>query len=376
MKPLVLFQTLVIAGCFNAAMAMAADDYVPQPGQFPPADAGAVYSGELISVDHVNRRGALRLAGDGVDDRYHWAPPFKFALLPYGAVYFHGAPAELKDIPLGTVLHGRFVLPPAGDTTIPVPAEGAHYVPKQNHAVLLEDNVSFSLRNGIQWQIDFVDPKQGTLKVKPLGKPLKESVAREQVLEFDNSTRVWKGRQSATLTDLTPGHLVQFNLTWAPEWKNGQMHLADIWLDDESLQVARERQRQIHLRYEKVHGLPGWIDHVEHQPAGKGILTVTVFAGRDTALTDEIKQGQGLRIAAAENTLRTWWGDHDYKYGPVIELKRIEQPPAGSSGIQIRMQCDELLEGFRPTRIVRLFPHNWPRIKLPPEERVKTLDDR
>jgi hypothetical protein len=29
-----------------------------------------------------------------------------------GIIRYHGAPADLRDIPLGTMLHGRFYLPP------------------------------------------------------------------------------------------------------------------------------------------------------------------------------------------------------------------------------------------------------------------------
>ena len=38
-------------------------------------------------VDAVNRRGVLRLDGDG--------PLHYFAMLPYGMIGYHGAPAEL-----------------------------------------------------------------------------------------------------------------------------------------------------------------------------------------------------------------------------------------------------------------------------------------
>ena len=50
-------------------------------------------------VDAFNRRGALR-NGDGASDprrRY-------FAMLPYGMVKFHGAPAEVRDLPIGDPL--------------------------------------------------------------------------------------------------------------------------------------------------------------------------------------------------------------------------------------------------------------------------------
>ena len=31
---------------------------------------------------------------------------------PYGVIRYHGAPADLRDIPLGTVIHVRGFLPP------------------------------------------------------------------------------------------------------------------------------------------------------------------------------------------------------------------------------------------------------------------------
>ena len=40
-----------------------------------------------------------------------------FAMLPYGMIRYRGAPAELRDIPIGTVLYGRFYLPPDPKTS-------------------------------------------------------------------------------------------------------------------------------------------------------------------------------------------------------------------------------------------------------------------
>src|SRR3954454_8483765 len=88
---------LLLLGSTSAERAAEAE-FVPTPGKFPPAGAGVYLAGELVSVDHVNRRGALRLVGDGVDDRYHSAPSHRFAMLPYGTLRYHGAPAELRDI--------------------------------------------------------------------------------------------------------------------------------------------------------------------------------------------------------------------------------------------------------------------------------------
>ena len=82
----------------------------PEAGKFPPLEKAHSYRGELVFVDHANRRGSIRVQGSGMFFRND---PHPFAMLPYGIVRYHGAPADLRDIPLGTVLHVRAFLPPA-----------------------------------------------------------------------------------------------------------------------------------------------------------------------------------------------------------------------------------------------------------------------
>lgn len=127
-----LRSLVVMTALTTIAAAAGADtraDYVPELGTFPPSGVGVELAGELVTLDHVNRRGGPRLDGDFEEDRYDPAPSFAFALLPYGEVYFHGAPADLHDLPLGTRLSGRFLLPPEGDTTIP--AVASKYLPRR-----------------------------------------------------------------------------------------------------------------------------------------------------------------------------------------------------------------------------------------------------
>ena len=90
----------------------------------------------------------------------------------------------------------------------------------------------------------------------------------------------------------------------------------------------------------------------------------------------QAKPRGGASIAAGEPTLRTWWQEHDSKNGPVLDVKEIPTPPLGSSGLQFRVHIRELLEGYRPGRIIRFRPNGFPNVKLPPEERVQNLDDR
>ena len=90
--------------------APAADEpFRPEAGKFPSVEKAHSYRGELVFVDHANRRGSLRVQGVGTFRRND---PQPFAMLPYGIIRYHGAPADLRDIPLGTVLHVRAFLPP------------------------------------------------------------------------------------------------------------------------------------------------------------------------------------------------------------------------------------------------------------------------
>ena len=66
----------------------------PEPGKFPPIAQAKSYRGELVYVDHINRRGSLRLHIDG---HFHEGRLHDFAMLPYGVIYYRGAPAQFLE---------------------------------------------------------------------------------------------------------------------------------------------------------------------------------------------------------------------------------------------------------------------------------------
>ena len=102
--------TLYLGMSLLAITSSAQDEvFRPVAGEFPPLEKAHAYRGELVFVDHANRRGSIRVEGVG---KYFRNAPHPFAMLPYGIVRYHGAPADLRDIPLGTVLHVRAFLPP------------------------------------------------------------------------------------------------------------------------------------------------------------------------------------------------------------------------------------------------------------------------
>ena len=150
---------------------------------------------------------------------------------------------------------------------------------------------------------------------------------------------------------------MQVNLTWDPNWGYGKFHVLDLWLDQKALDVAAEVQRQTHIRYQRYHWLPGWVDKVTYdadKPNGSGTVYVTLFGGMDPSLYEEVGGSRNAQIAIAEPTLRTWRKDQDAQGGPLLEVKKLPNPPLGSSGIQIRVQVRHMLEGFRTGGIVRV----------------------
>lgn len=83
-------------------------------GEFPPSDSGTYIAGELVFIDPINRRGGIRLDGNPPGDRYHSGPLHYFAMLPFGMIWYNGAPASF-------VISSRhpyswiFLLPPEGE---------------------------------------------------------------------------------------------------------------------------------------------------------------------------------------------------------------------------------------------------------------------
>lgn len=363
--------------------------YVARLDEFPPADAGVDLAGELVAADHLLRRGGLRLDGDFNEDRYRWSPTFSFMLLPYGTVSYLGATADLIDVPLGTRLQGRFLLPPDGDQVFKKPAVPfdwiKKFVPAHNRAVRLEDDFSHAVRTGRAWKLQGLDREKGQLTVVAVttaGEPVAD--AKPVVRTVDAATRIWKENGFGTLDNLAAaaaaGAVVQANLTWAPGWVNQQFHASDVWLDEASRKAATERQREIHRRRTLHYRLPARIKKVEHKGGGNGIVTVTLLAGYDPEIYAAFfdnggspgRMSTGVGITPVEPSLRVW--DSGASWGSVAKRRTIENPPPGSSGIELDISTNLLLEGFRPGRYVRLGSQTdatWPKSNLPPEVRIK-----
>ena len=396
----VLGSLLIVASAFAANEApgtknkeQAAEVYRPEAGKFPPIEKAHTYQGELVFVDHVNRRGSLRVLGVGVFRRND---PHPFAMLPYGMVRYHGAPADLRDIPLGTILHVTAYLPPDPKlSSVPVlpvdnkDRDANHYrgigvFPAENHVLLLEDEPSYCQRIGMAWKLKGVDlekpatPILATLEPKQGG----DGKPAEQKLTFDNATRIWRGREALSVADLIAegkktldGQPVRLGLVWKP-CPDGiflRLHISDIWLDDASLQRAAQNQAETHKAFIRSRWMPAHVDNVEYGKFGRAKVTVTLFGGMDPALYADFQKGNPALINAAENTLKHAGGHygpaHMASKGPIADVVKLPgEAPMGSSGIQVSMETDLIIEGIRPGKVVRIRPGLWPAVDLPREE--------
>ncbi len=349
-------------------------------GRFPPENSAHAISGELIYVDHLERRFQLRVDRDDSQQAGHLDLPLDSVMLPYGSIYYHGAPAALQDIPLGTHLHGLYYLKAPDDKSSPL--SGAYRRVTSEAAfkrcLRLEDDFSHDARKMQTWKIDAVN-----LAEKNLTATLHRdgtAVGKPKLFNLLASTHVRTGSGFGTLESLAAGQLVQINITWATLYGPGR--ILEIWLDEPSRQLATAQQLERHRDQVRDHGLPGWVEAVDDE---KQIVTITFFDGVDPKLfaemtgineephgwpfskrEDDPKAPKG-GIAVSRDSLMTYDPVNDRKGGNILAIGKVPMEP-GSSGVQIKVKCCMLLEGHRPGRIVRFYPATWKVNALPREE--------
>ena len=377
-----------------------ADDgpFRPEAGKFPPLEKAHSYRGELVFVDHSNRRGSIRVQGEG---KYFRNAPHPFAMLPYGIVRYHGAPADLRDIPLGTVLHVRAFLPPDPKvSSVPVLAvdnrkknsgySGAGIYPAENHVLLLEDEPSHCRRAGKVWKLREIEIRNnaGMIVASLESKAGGDGKAHEEMMTFDAATRIWRGRERLGVDDLIAegswpasgkkslkNQSVLLGINWkpTPDGVFTRFHISDIWQDDTAMDRAAHLQNETHKAFIRSRWMPAWIDAVEYGQFGHARVTATLFGGMDESLYAEFKKGVPALMNSVENTLKHTHGAYGPAHmackGPILDVSKTDgNVPLGSSGIQIQFETDLIIEGIRPGRVVRVRPGNWPKLNVPREE--------
>ena len=375
----------------------------PEPGEFPPIEKAHSYRGELVFVDHANRRGSIRVEGTG---KFYRNDPHPFAMLPYGIVRYHDAPADLRDVPLGTVLHAHGFLPPDPKiSSVPVlpvdnkEKDAGHYrgtgiFPAENHILLLEDEPSHCRRNGLVWKLKQIEIENNKGKIIAYRKPKTGDGENleEKEMTFDAATRVWRGRECIRISDLGAeevwpisgkkdlgGQTVLLGITWKPAPGDGlngaftQFHISDIWLDEGAIEHAAHFQTEKHKSLIRSRWMPAWVDSIVYGKFGRATVSATLFGGMDSSLYADFLKGVGGQVNGAEQTLKHTAGH----YGPshmassvkILGVTNISgKIPLGSSGIQIQFETDLIIEGIRPGRVVRIRPESWPKMQIPREE--------
>lgn len=375
----------------------------PRAGEFPPLAKAYSYRGELVFVDHANRRGSIRIQTEG---KFRFISPSPFAMLPYGIVRYHGAPADLRDIPLGTMLHVRAFLPPdpkisavpvlpVNNRTKKAGNEGTGSAPAENHVLLIEDESSHCQREGKVWKLTQVDIRnnQGMIVASRESKAGEDGKSGDlQTMTFDAATRIWRGREFLGIEDLIAegvwpasgkklldDQAVLLGITWKPT-PGGvftRFHISDIWLDAAATQRAARNQNETHKAFIRSRWMPAWVDAVEYGKFGRATVTVTLFGGMDPTLYTDFKKGSRALLAGSENTLKHWAGGtagtaQMASKGPILDVTNTNgETPLGSSGIQIRFETDLITEGIRTGRVVRVRPANWPDLHVPREEYLR-----
>lgn len=348
-------------------------------GQFPPEGSGHAISGELIRVEHPLRTFRIRVDRDDSQDRGVWDLPLESEMLPYGAIFYHGSYAALCDIPLGTHLHGLFYQRPPDDKTPPPDGPYRRGITPDvafRRCLRIEDDFSFYARQKQLWKIESVNLAENklTARLQQDGKP----VGEPKIFEITKATRVLTGSGFGKLESLQAGQEVLFNLTWATLYGPGR--ITDLWADDHARALATAQQREQNNLYIRDHGLPAWVTAVDD---GQETVTVTLFSNVDPALFADLKLDapvpKGMpadtktqpqaNLFVAEPNLMTYDPTNDRKGGNIMEHTTAPAAP-GSSGIQLKVKCSMMLEGYRPRRVVIVQPATWTYRTLPIEEQL------
>lgn len=376
------------------------ETFRPEPGKFPPLEKAYAYRGELVFVDHANRRGSLRVQGEGT---YFRNAPHPFALLPYGIVRYHGAPADLRDVPLETVMYALAYLPPDPATSaVPVlPVDnrektagysGKGIAPAENYVALLEDEPSYCLRQGLVWKLKEIEVlnREGMIIASREPRHGGDGRASEEKLTFDAATRVWRGRESLRVEELISegiwpadgkkgldGLPVLLGIAWhpTPDGVFTRFHISDIWLDEASMERAAQNQTERHRAFIRKRWMPAWVDEVAYGKFGRATVTVTLFGGMDGNLYSDFQKGAQAVMNGVENTLKHAGGGygpaHMASKGSIVEITKVAgEVPFLNSGIQVRFETDLVIEGIRKGRIVRIRPSGWPAVNIPREEYI------
>ncbi len=139
--------------------------------------------------------------------------------------------------------------------------------------------------------------------------------------------------------------------------ENGRLSQLVTTQDD---QPADEAQRKKFIDFTKTRGLAGWIEQTDVSK-----ITVTFFSGDpqrfEATWMADFAVGKSVKVCVANDELRTWNPPVDGMSGSVVEVQPTSSEGFGNSGVRlvISMSLNNMLEGFRKGRVVRIFGAGW-----------------
>ncbi|MEI6712614.1 MAG: hypothetical protein WCO60_02615 [Verrucomicrobiota bacterium] len=307
--------------------------YQCKTGEFPPHHSDKRIGGELVQADFVHRKGQFRVnkTGELMD----------FTMPPYGTVNYLNTEADLRDIPLGTFFLFFLNQDPDGEFT---------------RLATMQDQFTMDAGHGFSYRIEEVKVSEGKLVLRKQSPKKNQPDLGQSELEVSAQTRYWKGEQQVELNDVAVGDVVLFNKTGA--FGDGRGRCTDLWIGEETHQKVSEIQRAKHAEFVKFRGRPGWVDKADGNE-----VTVSLFSGEASAYErtylEGFKVGMDMRVIVANDELRTWHVGRHNERAKLKELKKTAVSAYGTSGFQMTFTVDNMLEGFRKGRVVRLFGSEW-----------------
>ncbi len=314
--------------------------YSLQPGVFPPLRSQHVVDGELLKVGADHRSGRFRVdrTGELVD----------FTMPPYGSIRYLDSAADLDDLPLNT--RYRFYLYQD--------ASGAF-----TRAVVIMDEFSRLVGDKRTYRLEEARLSDGQIILATQQDPIKNDkdafyrppdVGRGE-FPVDEHTRVWKGDQRATLSDLAVGDELLVNLTGRTA--SNRSRCSEIWIGAKTHEAATSRQRAKYHQSIQDRGFAGWVEKI----AGKE-LTIVFFVGPGDefqTLFHDGPVGGKLHVARADDELAihdTARGVMNFKSG---DLSGVHPGTYGCRGTRWIVEAEQLPAGYRPGQVVRVFDPNW-----------------
>jgi len=122
--------------------------------------------------------------------------------------------------------------------------------------------------------------------------------------------------------------------------------------------AANEAQRKRFIEFTRARGIAGWIDHTDVKT-----LTVTFFSGNPEAFAAtwdaDFAKGAEVTVCVANDELRTWQPTSCGERGTIVDTESVPVEGYGSSGRRVVIRVNNMLEGFRGGRVVRVFGSGW-----------------